>query len=78
MMVYRHYTDTSNYEGVDCQNDGPNMRLTWIANGTGSMRRPVAKTDGARIVVSFKPHSFVRSCLVEGGADLPVEFEDAA
>lgn len=81
--IYRYYIDASNYEAVEARDTSEgDKHLTWRALGVGSLRQPVGTIVNGEIIVSWVPNWTLyfsegeQTCLVKGGASLPVRFEE--
>lgn len=77
--IYRYYTDSSNWEAVEVETIGKDLKVTWRAAGTGSNRRPVCVVKENKVLVYGQARQYfaceANSCaFVRGMAGKAVEF----
>lgn len=84
--VYRHYTNSCNFEMVEGQDtDDGDKVIRWIARGTGMPYMPVATVINGAIHVRGEPlrdgwswGDPPPSCIVRGGKGLPIVLDQAS
>lgn len=76
IILYRYYHDKSDFEGIQCLQDGKDIVINWLAAGSGQLRTPVVTPHDGRVIVTWEDigHSafWIPPVRVVGGAGMPV------